>query len=261
MKLFNFPKICFRLLFVGSFLFSIIFLIGDDSRSVANAQTPGSASIGTEERIPSLLKAIPEFEDSVRIAKWIDSKEKLTAALGDHPVLATIEFSKAVDGVVVRYPQGTLLLLEFGTPQLSADADTRFKGILDKAPNKGNPVYRRIGNYNAFIFNPSNVEEANSLLDKVKYDKVVQWLGEDPKMAERLDRYVAATTAQLLFSTIMTIAIGLGATLACGVTAGLLFFRHRQKQRRQLKTFSDAGGMIRINLDGFSDQPGERDLD
>lgn len=261
MKLFNLPKTCLRLLFVGVFLCSVIFLVGGGTRNIANAQAPGSRSGAVEEKLPSLLRAIPEFEESVRRATWIDSKDQLIKALGDNPVLETIEFSNAVDGVVVRYPQGTLLLLEFGTPQLSSDADIRFKGIIDKAAVKGNPVYRRIGNYNAFVFNPSNVEEANLLLDKVKYDKVVQWLGEDPKMAERLDRYVASTTAQLLFSTIVTIAIGLGATLALGVTAGLLFFRHRQKQRRRLKTFSDAGGMIRINLDGFSDQPGERNLD
>lgn len=257
MKLLNLPKICVRTLFVGAVVFSSILLATVDKGGVTNAQTPGTGSIGVAEGIPSLLKAIPEFEESSRNAKWIDSKEKLTAALGNHPVLASIEFSKAVNGVVVQYPEGTLLLLEFETPQLSTAADNRFKAILT-SPDERNPIYRRIGNYNAFVFNPSNVEEANALLDKVKYDKVVQWLGEDPRMAERLDRYVASTTAQLLFSTIMTIAIGLGATLACGITAGLLFFRHRQKQRSQLKTFSDAGGMIRINLDGFSDQPGER---
>jgi ABC-type phosphate transport system permease subunit len=78
-------------------------------------------------------------------------------------------------------------------------------------------------------------------------------------MAERLDRYLASTTAQLFLGTIFTISIGLGITIGIGVFAGLFFFKYRQKQRGKLRTFSDAGGMTRINIDGLSDQPTKDD--
>ncbi len=215
----------------------------------------------SEEQIPALLRAIPDWKEAIRRAKWVDSQEEVEAVVGNQAIVEIIDFSKAVEAVAVRYPEGILLLLEYGTPQLSADADKRFNSFLAESQKVPKPLYKRIGNYNAFVFNPSGDDGGRKLLDRVRYEKVVQWLGEDPNMSERLDRYVAATTAQLLFSTILTIAIGLGTTLTFGITLGFLFFRYRQKQRKKLKTFSDAGGMIRINLDGFSDQAGDDDQD
>jgi len=214
-----------------------------------------SATEYGEDGVPVLIKNLPDWKERIAQIKWIGSRDVLIEHLGDREELRSLEFSSAVEAVLAEYPEGKLLLIEFGTPQLATQADNRFSESLADSDSKSSSIYRKIGNYSAFLFDHSDKEAGNKLLDRIYYGKLVQWLGEDPKMAERLDRYNATTTAQLILTTMFTIAIGLGSTLTVGVVLGLFFFRYRQKQRGKLKTFSDAGGMTRINLDGLSDQP------
>lgn len=259
MTFFSLPN---RLLFTLLFTLPVISLIifgGMSSEIKAQSKNDFSASEYDKDGVPVLLKNLPDWQNVIEKAAWIESREALISAVGNRSVLDSVDFSKALEAVVAEYPEGKLLVLEYGTPQLSAAADAQFKQALTASANPSDVIYRRIGNYNAFIFDPSDKESANQLLDKIYYGKVVQWLGEDPKLAEKLENYWASTTAQVFISTALVIVIGLGIALTLGVSAGLLFFRHRQKQRDKLKTFSDAGGMIRINLDGFSDQPGRDD--
>jgi hypothetical protein len=246
-----------RLVFGGCFAGCLIFVFFFLHAPALNAQKLifSSATEYGEDGVPVLIKNLPEWKERIAQIKWVGSRDVLNGHLGDRDELRSLEFSPAVEAVLADYPEGKLLLIEFGTPQLATQADDRFTQSFADTESKRSSIYRKIGNYSAFVFDFSNEEAANKLLDKVYYGKLVQWLGEDPKMAERLDRYNATTTAQLILTTMYTIAIGLGSTLTIGVVLGLFFFRYRQKQRGKLKTFSDAGGMIRINLDGFSDQP------
>jgi hypothetical protein len=253
----TFPQSFLKILVIFVFSFSItsaIMLVGVESAKAQDKLEFSGSEYGPDG-IPVLLKNLPDWKNSVKKAKWVNDRVTLVQLLGERPVFETIDFSTAVEAVFVEYPEGKLLLLEYGTPQLSSDADARFTRFFTESPNRDDTVYKRIGNYNAFVFDPLNEVGANSLLDQIYYGKLVQWLGEDPNLQEKLDRYFASTTAQVFLSTVKAIVLGLGIALVLGVVTGLLFFRHRQKQRRKLKTFSDAGGMIRINLDGFSDQP------
>lgn len=251
----------YRSCFIALSVMAFILFWGMDSGNETKAQnaTGFQSSEYGPDGVPVLVRNLPDWKDVVDKVKWIDSRESLIANLGSRPVLESVDFSKALEAVFAEYPEGKLLILEYGTPQLSADADTQFKKVLSDSGSASNVVYRRVGNYNAFVFDFEDANSANQLLDKIYYGKVVQWLGEDPNMAERLDRYLASTTAQLFLGTIFTISIGLGITIGIGVLAGLFFFRYRQKQRGKLRTFSDAGGMTRINLDGLSDQPRKDD--
>lgn len=255
------PNPVYRTFFIAFSVMVFMLFLGIDSANETKAQnaTGFQASEYGPDGVPVLVRNLPDWKDVVDKAKWIDSRESLIANLGSRPVLEPVDFSKALEAVFVEYPEGKLLILEYGTPQLSADADKRFKDALADPSNTSNVIYRRVGNYNAFVFDFSDATSANQLLDKIYYGKVVQWLGEDPNMAERLDRYLASTTAQLFLGTIFTISIGLGITIGIGVFAGLFFFKYRQKQRGKLRTFSDAGGMTRINIDGLSDQPTKDD--
>ena len=90
---------------------------------------------------------------------------------------------------------------------------------------------------------------ANELFDRIKYEKVVQWLGEDPTLLQRAERAMVKTTADMFLSTATAIVLGLGFALLTGIIVGLVFYYIRLNQRASMKEFSDAGGMIRLNLD------------
>lgn len=222
-----------------------------------NAQPAGALSSVEygDDGIPVLIKNLPDWEQVAAKAEWVDSKEKLVSLLGEREILAELEFSSAIESVVAYYPAGKLFLIEYATPQLASQADKNFKEKMSETASTGGFLYRRTGNYIGFFFDVSDEKSANALLEKLYYGKVVQWLDQDPNLYERLDRYTATTTAQLILSTMFAISVGLGSTLTVGIIIGLIFFRYRQKQRKKWKAFSDAGGMTRINLDGFSDQP------
>jgi hypothetical protein len=46
---------------------------------------------------------------------------------------------------------------------------------------------------------------------------------------------------------------GLAASVLAGIVAGFIFFRIRDQKRAHRTTFSDAGGLTRLNLDGLSE--------
>jgi hypothetical protein len=112
-------------------------------------------------------------------------------------------------------------------------------------------VYRRIGNYNVFVFDAADPTSANALLDQVKYEKVVQWLGRNPYIISA-ERAFVLTTSDIFLSTFLAIVGGLGFAILTGVIAGYAFFSIREYKRASMPTFSDAGGMTRLNLDGFT---------
>ena len=115
-------------------------------------------------------------------------------------------------------------------------------------------VYRRIGNYNAFIFDTTDAGAANALLDGIKYEKNVQWLGEDPFLLKRAERAIVVGLSELFVATTLAIVGGLVLSILAGIAAGFIFFRFREQKRAGMNAFSDAGGMTRLNLDGFTSQ-------
>ncbi len=201
---------------------------------------------------PVLLKHLPNYETVQDAAVFVTDKDALRSAVGNRPVLEVVEFPPGTEAVAAGYPQGQLVIVEYTNPQASIDADGKIQEHL--AANTQTPVvYRRIGNYNAFVFDASDQTEANLLLDEVKYQKVVQWLGEDPYLLRRLERYMMATSRDIAISTVLVIAYGLGTAILAGIVAGLVFFRFRDQKRASRAAFSDAGGLTRLNLDGLSE--------
>jgi hypothetical protein len=143
------------------------------------------------------------------------------------------------------------LIVEYTSPQASIDADNQFNGYLAQNPD-GHTVYRRIGNYNVFVFDAADPSAATALIDQVKYEKNIQWLGEDPFLFKNLERHFVNTTADIFVSTVEWIVLGIGSTLLLGVILGYFYFQFRERQRLTMKEFSDAGGMVRLNLDGLT---------
>ncbi|MFN6962453.1 MAG: hypothetical protein ACK4S4_01675 [Pyrinomonadaceae bacterium] len=210
-----------------------------------------SQEVSESDGLPVLVKHLPNWTEVSQRATFLNDMSGLPGIVGKRPILDGIEFPKGTEAVTAEYPEGRLLVIEFMTPQASADADAKAGEWLAANPDS-RIEYRRIGNYNAFVFDAPDLSDAKVLLEQVKYEKTVQWLGEDPFFYEKLERSFAITTADIFLSTLKAIAIGMGTAVLAGLLIGFLFFQIREKQRRQIREFSDAGGMVRLNLDGLT---------
>lgn len=225
------------------------------SLSAAQPNTP--SGIRGQERdddgVPVLVKHLPDWEKVRSRAVFAANSSELKKAAGDRKVLDLIEFAGGTEAVVADYPAGKLVIVEFPTPQASVDADSRILQNLSASPEP-ETAYRRIGNYNAFVFNALSTEEAALLLDQVKYEKSVQWLGEDPFLLKKLERYFVSTARDIFISTVLWIVGGLGLSVLLGIIVGVVFYRIREQKRATWTAFSDAGGLTRLNLDGMSER-------
>jgi len=218
-------------------------------RAQSNGSIPyKSQELSEKEGIPVLIKHLPDWETVRSRAVFANNADALRGALGERPILGQIDFAGGTEAVTAPYPAGTLLIVEFTSPQASIDADERIKAALS---GDNSTVYRRIGNYNAFVFDASDTAAANSLLDQVKYEKTVQWLGRNPYQISP-ERAFVIGTSDLFISTVLIVVMGIGFSLVGGVLAGYIFFLVREKKRSRFATFTDAGGMTRLNLDGFT---------
>lgn len=214
-----------------------------------------SQEISDSEGIPVLIKHLPDWETAQLRAAYILNAGDLRKALGDRQFLDLIDFAGGTEAVTAPYPQGKLLIVEYPSPQSSIDADNKIKQRLEEIGQNTQTVYKRIGNYNAFVFDAGDKSAADALLDEVKYEKTVQWLGNDPTAFKRAERAFIEGTSNLFLSTVLAIVSVLGLSVLAGLVVGLLFYRLREQKRSNMAAFSDAGGMTRLNLDGLSAQP------
>jgi len=211
-----------------------------------------SQEVSEKDGIPVLIKHLPNWEsvrDRITFARDTGS---LKVALGARPIVDLIDFSAGTEAVTAPYDAGKLLIIEYATPQASLEDDAKFTGKLAEKSESGLTFYRRIGNYNVFVFDVADQSSANALLDQVKYEKTVTWLGKDPNWIQKAERAFVVSTSNLFLSTVLVILMGIGLSIVGGVLSGLVFFRIRERKRAGMTTFSDAGGMIRLNLDGLT---------
>lgn len=211
-----------------------------------------SQEVSESDGIPVLIKHLPEWETNKAKSIFIRDTNALKQALGERPVFDLIDFSAGTEAVSAPYSAGKLLIVEYTTPQGSVDADNKINERLAQLGPAAGIEYRRIGNYNAFVFDVADVQAAGALLDQVKYEKNIQWLGEDPFLLRRAERAFINTTSDIFLSTLLWITMGLGFSIVGGIFTGFVFFRIREQKRRSMPTFTDAGGMTRLNLDGFT---------
>jgi hypothetical protein len=225
-----------------------------------------------EGEIPVLIKHLPDAGNTSKTAIYSVSLENIkeAVALGgpqrasngqSQPVLDVLDFDGGTEAVAANYGQSQLVIVEFTTPQFSVDNDSRIWTRIAELKSKNEPTptaYRRVGNYSVFVFNAADDKTANGLIDQVKYEQVVQWLGDDPHLADRLQRYLTQTSAGVLVAVLKSSGLSLVLCLGIGGLVGALLFRHRRAQRAA--AFSDAGGSIRLNLDELTDPTNRRPL-
>ncbi len=229
-------------------------LLAYTSSLTVSAQSVGSLpyrgqDVSQKDEIPVLVKHLPDWETVRGRETFAKNVDELKTALGERPILDLIDFSAGTEAVTAPYEAGKLLIIEYSTPQDSIDADAKFKAALEGSHETA--VYRRIGNYNAFVFDPASSAAANALLDQLKYEKTVQWLGKDPFVIDP-ERAFVLTIADVFMSTVLVIFLWIGVAVFLGVVSGYIVFSIRERKRAAMTAFSDAGGMTRLNLDGFT---------
>jgi len=203
-----------------------------------------------EGEIPVLVKHLPSWETVQRDDLYAVNMVTLESSVSNQPIVKEVTFEGGTEAVTATYGQSQLLIVEFNTPQFSVDNDQRITARIQELRNQGQPVpaaYRRVGNYSVFVFNAPDEKSANDLIDQVKYEQVVQWLGDDPHLYEKLQRYLAQTSAGVLIAVVKSSGLSLILCLGIGALIGVLLFRHRRAQRAA--AYSDAGGTVRLNLD------------
>ena len=200
-----------------------------------------------------MIKHLPDWENVRNSAVLITNSDEFKRALGERPVFDSIDFSGGTEAVTATYPQGKLLIVEYSTPQASVDTDNKIKQKLAENPETPSFFYRRIGNYNVFLFDATDEAEANALFDQIKYEKVVQWLGEDPTLLHRAERAIVKDTSDLILSEQRRqLFSDYYFALLTGIVAGIIFYFVREQKRSTMRAFSDAGGMTRLNLDDLT---------
>lgn len=209
--------------------------------------------VSEDDLVPGVLKALPDYEKVKDKAIHIkDSAELKKTFSNEHGVLDLIDFTGGNEAATADYEAGKLLIVEYASPQTSFEADNQIKQHLSENTQNPSVYYRRIGNYNVFVFGGKDEESVNALLGKIKYEKSVKWLGTDPFYQNRVERNFVETSLQIFVGTALTIVTLLGTMLVLGIIAGIVYFKFRSRQRADMTAFSDAGGMTRLNLDELS---------
>jgi hypothetical protein len=216
-----------------------------------------------EGDIPVLIKHLPNPEEAQKTAIYLHSFNDLHAWFGiqsgssfgfQSDVFSAIETERNADAVLAAYGPTRVFIVEFNTPQLAAENDKRIIARIQELWKQGRPAptaYRRVGNYSVFVFDAPDEQTAKRLIDEVKYEQVVQWLGENPNIYKEAEKYYMNTTLGVLVAVVKASGYALIACLGLGGLVGGLLFTYRRSQQKAV-TYSDAGGMLRLNLDDLT---------
>jgi hypothetical protein len=205
-----------------------------------------------EAEIPSLVKHLPGWPGIQDQTIYLVNHEEVREAFSNQNVIDALNFATGTEAAVANYGGSRLLLIEFKTPQLASDNDARIVARIQEVRNAGQPgpvAYRRVGNYSVFVFDAPNEQAANQLIDQVQYQQVVQWLGRNPTLYDKAANEFTRTTLGVFIAVVKASGLVIIGSLAVGGLFGTLLFRIRRKQQRIAQTYSDAGGMLRLNID------------
>jgi hypothetical protein len=231
-------------------------VVGDDQSHDAQALA-GFAKAFAETldagsgEIPVLVKHLPDWQN-VRLPLYAVDVKTLTYRFGAGSIFSAVSFAAGAEAVIGDYGKQQLVLIEYNTPQAATDQSALITAKLQEMRSQGQRVptaFRRVGNYAVFVFDAPNEQAANQLIDQVKYEQVVQWLGENPFSYERATREFTETTLGVFVSVVKASGLALITCVAVGGFCGALLFSLRRSQQRNKDAFADSDAMLRLNLD------------
>jgi len=210
-----------------------------------------------EGEIPVLVKHLPDWENAQKHALYLSRFSSLQPIVPEQPVLAVLDTVADSQAVVADYGSSRLVIIEFNTPQLAGDIDRQVNAKIQELKSQNQPAptsYRRVGNYSVFVFNAASDQAANQLIDQIKYEQVVQWLGENPYWLKEAERRYTETTLGVLIAVIKASGLTLITCFGLGFLIGAAVYARRRARQATTEAFSDAGGMLRLNLDEITPQ-------
>jgi hypothetical protein len=220
----------------------------DKLRSIS--RTFAAALPRADDDVPVLIKHLPNWPANATHATYVVTLNGLKKIVSAQPILDSLSFDGGTEAVIANYDKSQLVIVEFTTPQFAGDNDRRIVAKIQELKNQGQPApaaYRRVGNYSVFVFNAPDEKSANQLIDQVKYEQVVQWLGDNPHWYERAENYLIRTTGGVVIAVVEGSIVAFLICLGIGAVVGTMLFRRRRAQAAA--TYTDAGGAVRLNLD------------
>ena len=207
--------------------------------------------------LPVLVMHLPEWEKKVREEMgYAVTLPALQAAAGNRPALDVLSFEDGTtEAVTARYGDARLVVVEFATPQHSVESDARINERIAQLRAEGQPVptqYRREGNYSVFVFDAPDAAAAEQLISGVKYEKDVRWLGRNPHAEEIGRRHITSTMGGVILNTLIASGLAILLCLSIGGIIGGAIFLHRRAQTTAQESYSDAGGMLRLDLEDLN---------
>jgi len=231
-------------------------LKGGDAQTLKECAQQFSNDIDKGEGdIPALVKHLPNPEEAQKIAVYLNSFTDLNELGLQQGVLTAIESGGNADAALAAYGPSKVLIVEFNTPQLAADNDRKIISRIQELWKLGQTApaaYRRVGNYSVFVFDAPDEQTAKQLLDQVKYEQVVQWLGENPNIFKEAEKRYINTTLGVLVAVVKASGYAIVACFGLGGLFGGLLFTYRRSRQKAEAAYSDAGGMLRLNLDDLT---------
>jgi hypothetical protein len=238
-------------------LLSVLFLLVLCA-AVPSAQAQGA---GADEPggIPILVMHLPDWEKKVNEGYvYAHNMPALQKAVGNRPALDAFDFDEGTEAVASKYEGGQLVIVEFPTPQHAFDADAAVKRRIEELRAAGQPVpssYKRVGNYSVFVFDAPDAASAEKLISGVKYEKDVRWLGRNPHAEENAVRAYTSTMGGVILTTLITTGFAILLCLGVGGAVGAVVFFHRRARNAAQEIYTDAGGMVRLNIEDLNTPP------
>jgi len=217
------------------------------SRALAGRIPPSAA------KQPALLANLPSQFQTVGSVKYVIGPEALSQSLPNARDLFLF-FGDAEAAVADYEQQGSpapirLALIEYHTPQFATDAMVHLNEAVAGLPQQQQDqlLIKRQGNYIIAAANVVDHDRAQMLVDSIEYPYTVKWL-RNPLWPTN-DPFRVQKAAAMLVSTFGLLGLILLTVIVGGTIFGTSVFLRRRKQGRQ--AFSDAGGMLRLDLDPF----------
>ena len=229
-----------------------------------------AASIdGEAGGVPVLARHLPDWEQIQNRIKYVVSAPALGNIVNQDTVLDALNFTGGTEAAVVDYDASAatdnqaarLIIVEHLTPQLATDNFNRVNELIKQRREQGAGVpsdFRRTGNYLVFVYGVSDAETGATLAKRVRYEQDVRWLGDYPFAQERAERQYTMMTISVLIGSLKTTGIAVTFCLLVGIFVGGTVFMRRRSQSAAADIFTDAGGMVRLNIDELTKLPASK---
>lgn len=235
-----------------------------DPQSLAGFARAFAATLeGGENGLPVLVSHLPDWEKAYARAGYAVSLPALQQAVGNRPALDAVSFEGGAEAVTSDYAGARLVIVEFTTPQHAFDADAAVNQRIAELRAAGQPVpssYKRVGNYSVFVFDAPDAGAADKLIAGVRYEKDVRWLGRNPHAEEIAVKAYTSTMGGVILTTLITTGIAILLCLGIGGAIGAAVFLHRRARSTAQQVYTDAGGMVRLNIEDLNTPPPSTNL-